>query len=482
MDGKNGLCFGGGKCEECGRCNFYDTMTRKKALTNLPGDFDPDIPSPDNSGEKRYGVAFDIGTTTVVGILWNLNENRLMDMISKTNPQSRFGADVISRIAYTDGKPENLRDMQNLIIGCCNEMLDAFSEHHRFQKEWIRKSTVVGNTTMSHLFLGIDPSTLARSPFKAGFSGPVTKTAREMGLHMNDAAEILILPNIAGHVGSDIVGVLIASGIKKKPGVTFAIDIGTNGEIVLGGKGSLLACSTAAGPAFEGAGIYQGMRAAEGAIEKVGILGGKVDIKVIGGKEPKGICGSGLIDAIAVMLEAEVLNFKGNLKTKEEALNGGLHPDLANRLRKGPHGNEFVLAWGDGGEDIVVNQKDVRAVQLAKGAVFGGIRILLDSLGTESSKVDEILLAGAFGSYIDVKNALRIGLLPDVGEKRIRHIGNAAGTGACMALLSEKAKREAILQAGEVEHVELALHPDFEKQFLAGMYFPEGRCGGSDHE
>ncbi|MDD2189968.1 MAG: ASKHA domain-containing protein [Eubacteriales bacterium] len=426
-----------------------------------------------NSEEKRYGVAFDIGTTTVVGYLWNLSENQMVDMLADTNPQSRFGADVISRINCADRNPENLREMQRLIIRCCNKMLDTFSQNMKVERDWIRKAAVVGNTTMSHLFLGMDPSMLASFPFQPAFKGPIIKTAEEMELHMNDSAEIFVLPNIAGHVGSDIVGVMIASGIKKKQGINLVIDIGTNGEIVLNGKGRILACSTAAGPAFEGARIYRGMRASDGAIERVKIDGGKLGIEVIGGKAPKGICGSGLIDAVAMMLNAGILNSKGNLISKEEALQKGIHNDLINRLRTGVRGNEFILSWRDEGEDIVINQKDIREVQLAKGAIYAGILVLLECLGQEVSKIDEILLAGAFGSYIDVKSALRIGLLPDVNEERIQHIGNAAGTGAGMMLLSEEAKRDAILLAGEVEHIELALQPDFEKQFLTGMYFPQ---------
>ena len=469
---KNRLCIGGGKCEECGRCNLYDTTTRKKKLTNLPSDFVPDEPETIQNG-KQFGAAFDIGTTTVVGMLWNLNENRLVDMIAKTNPQSRYGADVISRIMFASENPDNQKLMQTIILDCFNEMIDTFCEQYEIEAGWIKKATVVGNTTMSHLFLGVDAASLARAPFEPGFYGPVTKTAKELGMHMDPEAELTVLPNIAGHVGSDIVAVMIASGIKQKSGITLAIDIGTNGEIVLGGKGRMLTCSTAAGPAFEGARIYHGMRAADGAIEKVAIQDGEVVTKVIGNKTPVGICGSGLIDAIAQMLDAGIINDKGNLLSNEGALAKGLHPDLAARLRKGSNGNEFVLTWNTPQADISINQKDIREVQLAKGAIYGGIQVLLECLETETAEIDEILLAGAFGSYIDRKSALRIGLLPNVGVDKILHIGNAAGVGACMALLSNTAKKEAELQSKLVEHVELALHPSFEKEYLQGMYFPK---------
>lgn len=426
-----------------------------------------------NGRFREYGIAFDIGTTTVVGMLWNLNENIQVDKIAKTNPQSKFGADVISRITYVDGNMEKLKNMQCLIIDCCNQILDVFSNKHQLLKEWFRKSIVVGNTTMSHFFLGIDPSSLAYSPFKAGFYGFMMKTALELDLHMNDNAEIFILPNIAGHVGSDIVGVMLSSDIKKKEGITIAIDIGTNGEIVLNGKGRLLVCSTAAGPAFEGAGIYSGMRAAEGAIEKINIYNGKVNIEVIGSKEPEGICGAGIVDAVAMMLDAKILDQKGKLITQNEALNRGLHIEIVNRLRKGAQGNEFVVAWRNEREDIVITQKDIREIQLAKGAIFGGTLVLLECLDIGIPEISEILLAGAFGSNINIKSALRIGLLPDIDEKQIHSLGNAAGAGACMALLSEDVKKLASVLAIEAVHVELALHPSFEKQLLEGMYFPE---------
>lgn len=472
MPEKSRLCIGGGNCEECGRCNLYDTTTRKKRLTNLPDDFIPDMPESGGSGQ-RYGIAFDIGTTTVVGMLWDLCENRLIDTIAKTNPQGRYGADVISRITYSSQSEENRNQLQVLIVECFNEMLDAFSIQYQIDQALFRKATVVGNTTMSHLFLGYNPASLAVAPFEPAFIGPVSRTAEQMGLHMEPNAEIAVIPNIAGHVGSDIVGVMLASGLKHRPGITLAIDIGTNGEILVGGKGSMLTCSTAAGPAFEGARIYHGMRAADGAIERVEIKDGELNIKVIGNKPPVGICGSGLIDAIAQMLDAGIISFKGNLLSREDAAVKDLPGALADRLRKGENGNEFVLARRDRDDDIVINQKDIREVQLAKGAILAGALILLQDIGAGPSDLDEILLAGAFGSYIDKRNALRIGLLPNAGLEKVSYIGNAAGVGACMTLLSKEAKSQAEQQSREVEHVELALHPNFEKEYLQGMYFPK---------
>ncbi|HML37107.1 MAG TPA: ASKHA domain-containing protein, partial [Bacillota bacterium] len=445
-------CIGEGRCEECGRCSRYGSTNRKTKLIFFPDSFLMKGEGAETAGQERYGAAFDIGTTTVVGMLWDLSECKLMDVIALTNPQSAYGADVISRITYSMKSPENLTLLKDKIRGCLNEILKEFALRHPIDPQNIVKATVVGNTTMSHLFLGKDPSSLARAPFHPAFHGPVKMSAEELGLMMRPSADVHLLPNIAGHVGSDITGVLLASEIKKLPGVRLAIDIGTNGEVVLAHNGRILVCSTAAGPAFEGARIYQGMRAAPGSIEGVVIEAGEVRIKVIDDSEPVGICGSGLIDAVAQMLDAGLISHKGNILSAEDAAAQGLSPGLAVRLRKGRNGNEFVLAWKEQGEDIVITQKDIREVQLAKGAIYGGIVVLMKCLGVETGRIEEIMLAGAFGSYIKKKSILRIGMIPGVGEDKIKHIGNAAGVGACMALLSEEEMKQADMQSKEAEH------------------------------
>ncbi len=473
MLAKGEKCVGSGRCEECGRCNLYIEANRKTNLNFFPKDFLPKIEWNGYAGEERYGIAFDIGTTTVAGMLWNLNKNNLINTIAKTNPQNDFGADVISRITYSSKSKENLFIMKKKIRDCMNQIIDEFIALYEMKRDEIIKATIVGNTTMNHLFLGIDASSLSKAPFEPAYRGPVIKMAEELELQINPEAEIYILPNIAGHVGADIVGVLLASGIKKLTGLRLVIDIGTNGEMVLALNGRMLACSTAAGPAFEGAHIYQGMRASIGAIETIKIINGKVEIGIIGDAEPIGICGSGLIDAIAQMLDVGIITFKGNMINQEQAVSQGLHADVIARLRKGQSGNEFVLVWKDEGEDIVVTQKDIREVQLAKGAICGGIIILLQCMEVESTQLEEIMLAGAFGSYIRKESALRIGIIPKILEEKITHIGNAAGVGSCMALLSKAERNEAELQYTQVEHVDLALHSNFEREFLKAMYFPK---------
>lgn len=466
-------CIGGGKCHECGRCNRYETTNRKSKLIFLPDDFKPQQEAAQADGRPKYGAAFDIGTTTIVGMLWDLTNTRLVDVASRTNPQSTYGADVISRITYSMVSQDHLVLLRDKVRACLNEMIAEFHARHLIEPADIIKATVVGNTTMSHLFLGMDPSSLALAPFEPAFRGPVEKSAADLGLTMNPNARVYLLPNIAGHVGSDIVGVILASSIKELPGLRLAIDIGTNGEIVLADSGRMLVCSTAAGPAFEGARIYQGMRAAKGSIEGVSMEAGTIKIKVIDDAEPIGICGSGLIDAVAVMLDAGIVNHKGNILSEEDAEKLGMSQELTARLRKGKNGNEFVLAWKEEEEDIVITQKDIREVQLAKGAVYGGIVILMQCLEADLSQLEEIMMAGAFGSYINKKSILRIGMLPNVEEEKISYIGNAAGVGACMALLSETERIKAYVQSADAEHIELALHPDFQKEYINAMYFPK---------
>ena len=420
-----------------------------------------------------YGFAFDIGTTTVVGMLWDLNKGQLIGASALTNPQSVFGADVISRIHFTNEDSNNLLIMKSKIKECFNDIIEDFIRQYDIKRSHIYEATVVGNTTMSHLFMGVDPTQLAQAPFAPVFCMPIDLPSKDMDVNINPLGNIHLLPNIAGHVGSDIVGVLLGSNINRIEGINLAIDVGTNGEIVLSQKGRSFACSTAAGPAFEGASIFQGMRAASGAIEGVQIKDGEVVLKVIGDVEPVGICGSGLIDSVAELLNVGIVDYTGKLLDEDMAIEKNIEPSLAKRLRKGKNGKEFVLAWGEKKEDIVITQKDIREVQLAKGAIYGGIVIMLSELGVQVNDLDKIILAGAFGNYIKKESALRIGLFPMIDLDKIVSVGNAAGVGASMALLSTKERKEASVQAKKVKHIELSGHPDFQTEYIKAMNFPK---------
>lgn len=443
---------------------------RKKDLLWLPEHF------LSNREEERglpegYGVAFDIGTTTIVGVLWNLTTGEMVDTAARTNPQSPYGSDVISRILFSMQEEENPALLQKIVIDCIEEILCQFIAANQISGDNIVAGTVVGNTTMTHLLLGVDASSLASAPYLPGYEGPVVVSAKEMGLTMAEDADLQILPNIAGHVGADIVGVLIASDLKHLDGANLAIDIGTNGEILLAKDGRILTCSTAAGPAFEGASIRHGMRASTGAIEKVRIVNDDVDLTVIGETEPTGICGSGLIDVVAELLSAGLISPTGRLMTKEAGETYNVPKRLLDRLKRDEYGDAFLLSRRIDGKEISLYQKDIREVQLAKGAVAAGIRIMMKELDIVAGDLTRVLIAGAFGNYIDKLSALTIGLLPEVEPSKVRSIGNGAGTGASMALLSPKMWESAVRLAGETEHIDLASHSQFQTIFLNEMSF-----------
>lgn len=421
---------------------------------------------------RCYGLAVDIGTTTVVVYLLDLNKGTVVASGAVTNPQNAFGADVIARITHAASGPEGLHQLQEKVVGGLNDVIARLCHEHDVRPEEIYQAVVVGNTTMSHLFLGIDPTYLAPAPFIPVFRQAVEVEARELGLNILATGKVIVLPNVAGYVGSDTVGVMLAAGVDRLRGINLIIDIGTNGEIVLVGRGRILTCSTAAGPAFEGAEIKYGMRAAEGAIEGVRISA-DVELDVIAGGKPRGICGSGLIDAIAEMYKAGVLDSSGRLASADAQLQK-LPPLVRKRLRKEGRGMEFVLVWGTDsatGEDIVLTQKDVRELQLAKGAIMAGARILLREMGVGPEDIDQVLLAGAFGNFIKKESALGIGLLPPVPLQRIVAIGNAAGDGAKMALLSTVERERAVNLARRAEHIELSNTKEFQQEFVKSLSF-----------
>ncbi|MCR4962725.1 MAG: ASKHA domain-containing protein [Firmicutes bacterium] len=440
---------------------------RKTKLLYFPDDF-----VPEKTAEQCYGLAFDIGTTTVVCMLWDMKEAELIDIAAQTNPQSVFGADVITRINYCEEKPGNLQVMHDKIIGCLNELADTLIERHSIQRDLIRKATVVGNTTMSHLFLGLSPSTLARIPFTPAFTGPKELKATEIGIRIHPEGDVYLLPNIAGHVGSDLVAGILTSRLMEKSGVHILIDLGTNGEVILQADGHTWACSTAAGPAFEGASIHHGMRAAAGAIESVKVIEGKLLVHTVDDAPARGICGSGLIDATAALITAGVILPSGKM-ISQKAAQQELPPDLAWRLHKTEDNiTEFVLAQGDDGREIVLNHKDVRQMQLGKGAIYSGILLMLQAAGKTVADIDTVLLAGAFGNFINKESAVVLGLLPNIPLDHIIPLGNAAGAGSSIALLSSKERQYIYNKLAEIEHVELADCPNFQEEFIGAMSFP----------
>jgi len=424
-----------------------------------------------NTATACYGVAVDIGTTTVVGMLVDLCTGTQCMVASRINPQVPRGDDVISRLTYIRDDHTGLKDLHERIVGCINEIVAELCEKSGIVPDSIYELTAVGNTTMSHILLGVNPGKLAESPFAAVVRESVAVKAAEMGVRINPRGSVYVAPNIAGFVGGDTVGVILATGMMHGQGNRLAIDIGTNGELVLASHGRVVSCSTAAGPAFEGARIKQGMRAANGAIDKV-FFNEAVEFTTIGGQPPRGICGTGLIDSVAEMVRTGVVDYTGRIINPDEAPLPGF---LKSRIVADGDSNDFILVESEkahSGHAIRLTQRDVREVQLAKGAMRAGIEILMSELGVTAQDIDEIYLAGAFGNFIRESMARQIGLLPDVSPKKIKFVGNAAGTGARMLLMAKPCRAEADMISTSVRYVELAGRPDFQQAFMMSMLFP----------
>jgi uncharacterized 2Fe-2S/4Fe-4S cluster protein (DUF4445 family) len=427
-----------------------------------------------------YGLAVDIGTTTCVGYLCDLSTGKVINTESMMNPQVPYGEDVMSRITYAMSNPEGLRTMQEAIITGLNEVIDKVVSEVRKNGPHpgfaIDDLTIVFNTAMHHIFLGLNPVHIGRSPFIPAVQKSLDIKARDLGIRINPSAYLHVLPIEAGFVGADNVGVLIAQEQYFQDEMVLIIDIGTNGELLLGNKDRVCSTSCATGPAFEGAQIKFGMRAAPGAIEKVKIdpatkeplykVIGKADwhTHIEGKINAKGICGSAIIDVIAEMFMAGIID-----KTGKFVMDLG-----TNRVRRDAAGKpEYVLAWAEEtsiNQDITVTQADVRALQLAKGALYTGAKLMMQKMGV--TKLDRVELAGAFGSHIDREASLTLGMFPDVPIDKVVVVGNAAGDGARMALLNKTKRKEADERARWVEFVEIATEPTFEKEFMQAMHIP----------
>ncbi len=422
-----------------------------------------------------YGLAFDVGTTTVVGYLLDLRTGQECAVASELNAQSLYGGDLMSRISFAQDHPTGLQQLHDRIIHTCNRIIASVCEAAAIQTDWIYEVTVVGNPCMHHLFLRIPPVHLGLAPYLAAIRQRYVVKASDLGLDVFPNARIQMLPLIAGFVGADTVGVIVATGLHKSSQLKLAVDIGTNGEIVLGNRERMVACSTAAGTAFEGAQITHGMRGASGAIDKV-TIDDDVHIRVIGDGPALGICGSGLVDAVAQMLNAGILTNTGRFRKLSELDTLGIAPGLQTRVVEQGKQRAFVLAFGeqtDTGEPIIISQHDVRELQLAKGAIFAGIRMLLKAFGVKDDAITELLLAGAFGNYLDTTSAVRIGLIPALSAGKIRSVGNAAGLGSQLALLSLHTREETDTIASTTEHIALTHNLEFQVVFAESLAFPE---------
>ena len=424
----------------------------------------------DTAGMK-FGLAVDIGTTSVVSTLIELESGEQLGSVSSLNPQAVFGGDLMSRIAFAQFHPGNLRKLHTRIVGLLNQHIEEICRQSGVLAKWIYKVVVVGNTCMHHLLLGIDPSYVGLAPYAPVMRHPLVLPARELFLKVAPEARVCLLPLVAGFVGADAVAVALATRIYESAEIRIAVDIGTNGEVLLGSRDRLWACSAPAGPALEGAQIRHGMRGALGAIDRVTVHD-DLHVHTIGEADALGICGSGLIDLVAGLLDAGVIDWTGLIQVESRA---ALPPKLAERVvMRGEERQVIVLRPGEAGAraEIVLSQDDVRQVQLAKGAIASGVVMLQHVAGVPDARVAELMLAGGFGNYVSIASALRIGLIPPLPVERIRYVGNAAALGAQLCLVSETERRRAESVAARIEHVSLAAHPDFERIFVEAMNFP----------
>jgi len=419
--------------------------------------------------EHCYGMAFDIGTTSVVGTLMDLASGAQLAAVGGLNPQAQYGGDLMSRIAYAQFDEGKLTTLRAKILNGVNDYIKEACTKAGVSPEHVYKIVVVGNTCMHHIFLGIDVSYVGLAPYAPVVSTLLVYPARELPLKAAPNAQVCLLPIVAGFVGADTMACVLATRIYESDEIRALVDIGTNGEVVMGSKHRLVACSAPAGPALEGAQIRNGMRGAVGAIEKVAI-DDDVHCTVIGDAPAIGICGSGLIDACAKMIDARVIDANGRLRREGAAL----APALAKRVVTGEGGRQFVLVEKEHAgrdTDISITQADIRQLQLAKSAIYSGVVMLQQVMGVANDALAELMLCGGFGNYINIASAVKIRLLPDLPLERITYMGNAAAIGAQMALLSETERLRAFDLARRIEHVALAARQEFQDIFVEGMNF-----------
>ncbi|MXX27259.1 MAG: DUF4445 domain-containing protein [Caldilineaceae bacterium SB0668_bin_21] len=426
--------------------------------------------------DRLFGLAFDIGTTTVVGMLIDLNSGAPVAVRSALNGQAVQGADVISRISYTMLHEDGLSELNQVILRTLNGLIAQLLNEGEVAPYEVYEVVTAGNATMQHLFLGVDPEPIGLEPFIPAVEDMVQASAQEVGLEILPQAQIHCLPYLGAYVGADLVAGLLATGLAQNEGVRLLVDVGTNGEIILGSASRTVATAAPAGPAFEGAQIQDGMRASTGAIEAVTINPDGLELQVIGDVPPIGLCGSGLLDVVAQLRLSSLMLPSGRFVKAEEA-NELVSPELARRIITDEEGRRsFVLAWPEesgSGKSIVLTQRDVRELQFAKGSIAGGIDVVMQELGVEADELVEIFLAGSFGSYINPQSARIIGLVPPVPVERIKAVGNAAGEGAKIALLSFRERQVARSLPQIVEYHELSGRGDFNDSFLAVLQFPE---------
>ena len=467
MEKKAGRRCAGCRKENCNGCSLFNRIQNPK---------DREVIFPEGFVQdpgQGYGIAFDVGTTTLAALLFDLANRCQLGALTGVNPGRFAGADVISRITFAADSEENRKRLQSTLIRKLDEMAEVLAEG----KE-ISRVTVAGNTAMCESILGLGMKGLCRAPFHKEYQDCCRKKGETLGFSYLKKAEILVLPSIDGYVGADALSVYTwvkAMDGRKK---VLAVDIGTNGEILLFGEGRDFACSAAAGPALEGAAVVQGMGAVDGAIKKAALSGRfpmqDIACQVIGGGKAKGICGSGLLSALSLLVRTGVIDESGCIRSEEELRKMGVPARICRRISESrENGERRILLAGEESQDpVFLTASDIRQLQLAKGAIRAGIDILLQKAQIPAEELCRIYLTGSFGNSLSAEDVTGIGLLPEAGKEKIISVSNCAGMGAAMALLSEQVQREMEEDAEKICHVELAGEADFQERFLQEMNFP----------
>jgi len=427
---------------------------------------------PGQSLKPALGFAVDIGTTTVAVNLLNLQNGKIIDSVGTYNKQATYGSDVISRIIYCDETPNGLELLQDAVIDTINELIDSILKKWNIDKDDVTAMVCAGNTVMTHLFLKMTPTYIRLEPYIPGASKYPVVRAKDLGLSMNPDSPIVTLPSVASYVGGDITAGVLSTMLTRSEKLTLFIDIGTNGELVLGNSDWMVTCSCSAGPAFEGSGISCGMRAMDGAIDLIDINHDnfEVTVRTIGNKKPLGICGSGLIHSLSEMVDAGIIDRAGKIIGRANC----------RRIRKGNEGLEYVLCFKEEsgtGSDIVITESDIKNLIRAKGAIFAGIRTMLQQVELDMDSIDRVYIAGGFGNYINITDAISIGLLPDLPPEKFKYVGNSSLQGAMIVLLSQQALDEAEDIADKMTYIELSIGNKFMDEFISALFIPHTDLG-----
>ncbi|KMT21028.1 ASKHA domain-containing protein [Clostridium cylindrosporum] len=421
-----------------------------------------------DTSDVLYGIAIDIGTTTVVTALINMNTGEEITTASMINPQKKFGLDVLTRITYELENPKNAKEeLQSAIVNSINDMIEDMCNKTKIDKKHIYEISIAANCTMMHFLLGIDTSSIGKSPYVPVFSRSKNIPAKDIGLKASVGARLYCLPSVSSYIGADIVAGAYVCGLHKALENVLFIDIGTNGEIVLSNQGKMLSCSCAAGPALEGMNISSGMRAAEGAIEDVKISEKGIELQVIGSKEPIGVCGSGILAAVKELIRVGLVKKQGAFIKKEKLESSDYRYDMINLDGSK---REFILS--ENPERLLITQGDVRQVQLAKGAILSGFYALLKKAGIDINDLDKVIIAGQFGAHLPVDSLVGIGILPEEVKDKLSYVGNSSKTGAYMALMSQDVKGEIEDLAQKMDYMELGASQGYERLFAECLIFP----------